>query len=207
MNDSRSTYILAADPHEVKGRLMRNVLVTDPAGYMSVAVEVPYAFAMDVLDALRREYQRGREDNALMRAQGEDGTGMVQRPPDRMGVSWGTIPDGAIVASSITAEQISPGGDVRLFPPSACGHVCVIGDVSYACEREPHLTGGYSTGADHGPQFFHAAAIDAAMAKGTDEEDGFGEATLVTWGEDSAGDAQGWSLAWGTLESATEAGS
>jgi hypothetical protein len=67
----RSRYILEGDPHTVKGRPMRHVLVTDPHGHQSVAVEVPDEAAMDVLEALRREYDRGREDNA--QAYGGDG--------------------------------------------------------------------------------------------------------------------------------------
>ena len=41
--------------------------------------------------------------------------------------------------------------------------------------------------------------IDADMAKGTGEDDGDGEATLVTWGEDGQGDGQDWEIAWGTV--------
>jgi len=62
--DVRSSYILEGGPRKVKGRLLRDVLVTDPDGHQSVAVEVPNAVAMDVLEALRAAYQQGREDNA-----------------------------------------------------------------------------------------------------------------------------------------------
>lgn len=63
-SEARSRYILEGDPRKVKGRLMRHVLVTDVNGRQSVAVEVPDAVALDVLDALRAAYQQGREDNA-----------------------------------------------------------------------------------------------------------------------------------------------
>lgn len=61
--ERQSRYILETDPHKVKGRRMRDVLVYDVNGHRSLAVEVPDAVAMDVLDALRKAYQQGREDN------------------------------------------------------------------------------------------------------------------------------------------------
>ena len=67
----RSSYILEGDPHRVKGRLMRHVLVTGSDGHQSVAVEVPNDAAMDVLEALRRAYEQGREDNAQAYAEPE----------------------------------------------------------------------------------------------------------------------------------------
>ena len=83
---------------------------------------------------------------------------------------------------------------------SACGHEYVIGNVAYACERQPHPTDGYD--AEHR----HAAPIDAEMAKGTDEHDGFGPADLVTWGEDGNGDGQDWAIAWGPAEAYPDGG-
>lgn len=65
----RSRYILEGDPHKVKGRLMRDILVYDANGHKSVAVEVPNANAIDMLDALRAAYQQGREDNAQAHGQ------------------------------------------------------------------------------------------------------------------------------------------
>lgn len=59
----RSTYILDGYPRTVKGRRLRHVLVTDPHGGVSVAAEVPDEFAMDVLEALRKAYEQGREDH------------------------------------------------------------------------------------------------------------------------------------------------
>jgi len=62
--DRRTRYILEGYPRNVKGRLRRDVLVTDPDGHRSVTVEVANGDAMDVLEALREAYQQGREDNA-----------------------------------------------------------------------------------------------------------------------------------------------
>jgi hypothetical protein len=39
----------------------------------------------------------------------------------------------------------------------------------------------------------------AGLAEGTDEGDGDGPATLVTWGEDTNGDGQDWDVSWGDL--------
>lgn len=83
------------------------------------------------------------------------------------------------------------------MPPedeAVCGHEHVIGNVAYRCERAPHPVDGY------GAAFRHVAVIDAEQAKGTDEGDGEGPATLATWGEDSAGDGQDWEVAWGPVE-------
>lgn len=74
------------------------------------------------------------------------------------------------------------------MPGSACGHEYVIGNVAYRCERAPHPA----------DEFRHAAQIDEEHARGTDEGDGHGPATVVTWGEDEAGDGQDWAIAWGT---------
>ena len=63
---------------------------------------------------------------------------------------------------------------------SACGHEYVIGNVAYACERQPHPTDGYD--AEHR----HAAPIDAEMAKGTDGQD--------------------WAIAWGPAEAYPDGG-
>jgi hypothetical protein len=62
--EKRTRYILEAGARKVKGRLLRDVLATDPDGRESVAVEAPNGVAVDVLEALRRAYQQGREDNA-----------------------------------------------------------------------------------------------------------------------------------------------
>jgi len=59
----RTTFILEGYPRTVKGRQMRRVLVTDPQGRQSVAAEVPDEFALDVLEALRKGYEQGREDH------------------------------------------------------------------------------------------------------------------------------------------------
>jgi hypothetical protein len=75
-----------------------------------------------------------------------------------------------------------------------CGHEYVLGGVAYGCERAPHPIDGY------GPAFRHAAGIDEELAEGTDEGDGHGPATLVTWGEDGRGDGQDWEIDWGTVE-------
>ncbi len=75
-----------------------------------------------------------------------------------------------------------------------CGHEHVIGGIAYGCERAPHPVDGY------GPAFRHAAEIDEELAEGTDEDDGHGPATLVTWGEDGRGDGQDWEIDWGTIE-------
>jgi hypothetical protein len=80
------------------------------------------------------------------------------------------------------------------MPPedeTTCGHEHTIGVVAYRCERTPHPVDG------HGPDFRHAAKIDAEQAKGTDEGDGRGTADLVTWGEDALGDGQDWAIDWG----------
>ena len=74
-----------------------------------------------------------------------------------------------------------------------CGHEFILGDVAYNCERPPHLVDG------HGLRYRHVATIDAGLAKGTDEGDGFGNATLVTWGEDGNGAGQDWEIAWGSV--------
>lgn len=74
-----------------------------------------------------------------------------------------------------------------------CSHEYVLGGVAYACERTPHPADGY------GPAFRHAAEIDAELADGTDEGDGYDPATLVTWGEDGRGDGQDWEIGWGTV--------
>jgi hypothetical protein len=74
-----------------------------------------------------------------------------------------------------------------------CGHEYVLGGVAYGCESAPHPIDGY------GPPFRHAAEIDAEFAEGTDEGDGYGPATLVTWGEDGKGDGQDWDIDWGTI--------
>ncbi len=42
--------------------------------------------------------------------------------------------------------------------------------------------------------------IDEELAEGTDEGDGHGPATLVTWGEDGRGDGQDREIDWGTVE-------
>jgi RyR domain len=75
-----------------------------------------------------------------------------------------------------------------------CGHEYVLGGVAYACERAPHEIDGY------GLAFRHAAEVDGGFAKGTDEGDGHGPATLATWGEDSQGEGQDWEIAWGSVE-------
>jgi hypothetical protein len=64
LTENRSRYILASSPRKVKGRWMRDVLAYDPDGRRSVAIEVPNAIAIDVLEALQKAYQQGREDNA-----------------------------------------------------------------------------------------------------------------------------------------------
>lgn len=77
----------------------------------------------------------------------------------------------------------------------ACGHECEQGGVGYRCERPAgHPIDGY------GPKFRHAAGIDADLAEGTDEGDGFGTADLVTWGEDEIGGEQDVAVDWGTIE-------
>ena len=78
-------------------------------------------------------------------------------------------------------------------PEAICGHEYELSNVAYRCERAPHPVDGYS------PPFRHAALIDAELAKGTDEEDGYGTADLLTWGEDDNGDGQDWEIAWGTV--------
>jgi hypothetical protein len=92
--DVRSRYILESGPRKVKGRLLRDVLVTDPDGRQSVAVTVPNAVAIDVLEALRAAYQQGREDNAQQHA-GEDGTPepYVCGPNCNRLVTWEHTPD------------------------------------------------------------------------------------------------------------------
>ena len=75
-----------------------------------------------------------------------------------------------------------------------CGHEYVLGGVAYGCERPPHPIDGY------GPVFRHAAEIDEELAEDTDEDDGHGPATLVTWGEDSRGEGQDWEIDWDTVE-------
>ena len=75
-----------------------------------------------------------------------------------------------------------------------CGHEASQGGVRYACERPPHPADGY------GPEFRHAAGIDAGYAARTDPGDDRGQADLVTWGEDETGGHQEWELAWGTVE-------
>lgn len=76
------------------------------------------------------------------------------------------------------------------MPETTCGHEYAIGNVAYRCERAPHPA----------DDMRHAAQIDEEHAKGTDEGDGHGSATLVTWGEDEAGDGQDWAIAWGAVE-------
>jgi hypothetical protein len=83
---------------------------------------------------------------------------------------------------------------------SACGHGCEIGNTAYTCERAPHAIDGYD--AEHR----HAATIGEELAKGTDENDGFGPADVVTWGEDGNGDGQNWEVAWGTVEAYPDGG-
>jgi hypothetical protein len=80
-----------------------------------------------------------------------------------------------------------------MITAAECGHELILGDVAYACERTPHQIDGY------GYRFRHAARIDEQHARDTDEGDGFGRASLITWGEDAYGDAQDWEAAWGTL--------
>jgi hypothetical protein len=100
-------------------------------------------------------------------------------------------------------EMQSLAGALMLSPASwpgppdeqeECGHEYVLGGIAYGCERAPHLIDG------HGPAFRHAAGIDAELAEGTDEGDGHGPATLVTWGEDGNGEGQDWEIDWGTIE-------
>lgn len=89
-------------------------------------------------------------------------------------------------------EELFPviGGDDE---PGTCGHEFGLGGITYYCERHPHEVDGY------GPRFRHAAAIDEGHAERTDEQDGFGRADLMTWGEDGNGDGQDWEVAWGAL--------
>jgi hypothetical protein len=75
-----------------------------------------------------------------------------------------------------------------------CGHEYVLGGVAYGCERAPHSNDGWGSASRH------AAAIDAELAEGTDEDDGHGPATLVTWAEDSRGEGQDWEIDWGTVK-------
>jgi hypothetical protein len=64
MNEVRTRYILDGSPSRVKNRLLRHVLTHDADGRPSLVVQVPNAYAVDVLDALRAAYQQGREDHA-----------------------------------------------------------------------------------------------------------------------------------------------
>jgi len=92
--DVRSSYILEADPRKVKGRLMRDILVTDPDGRQSVAVMVPNGVAIDVLEALRAAYQQGREDNAQERDREQgDAEPYVCGPNCNRLVTWEHTPD------------------------------------------------------------------------------------------------------------------
>ena len=80
-----------------------------------------------------------------------------------------------------------------------CGHEFSLSGVRYQCERPPHPV-------DDGSNIpkapcRHAAAIDAELAEGTGEDDGQGEADLITWGEDETGEGQDWDLAWGDVTS------
>jgi hypothetical protein len=65
INEARSRYILETDPHKIGSRLMRDVLAYDAEEHRSVLVTVPNSTAPDVLEAVRKAYQQGREDHAL----------------------------------------------------------------------------------------------------------------------------------------------
>lgn len=101
----RSTYILEGYPRTVKGQQMRHVLVTDPHGRQSVAAEVPDEAAMDVLEALRKAYEQGREDNAQAYA------GDSQTPPP--------APPRALCGDYRPAE---PGGPCRVCDQTREAH-------------------------------------------------------------------------------------
>jgi hypothetical protein len=92
--EKRTRYILEAYPHKAGGRLLRDIMVTDLDGRQSVAVEAPNAVAMDVLEALRKAYQQGREDNAQQR-DAEDGIPQlyVCGPDCNRLVTWKHTPD------------------------------------------------------------------------------------------------------------------
>lgn len=77
--------------------------------------------------------------------------------------------------------------------PQACGHEHGYGGVAYRCERAPHPVDGY------GPEFRHAARIDAGHAREVGDIDGMGTPDLLTWGEDGNGDAQDTEVDWGTV--------
>jgi hypothetical protein len=94
--------------------------------------------------------------------------------------------------SECASRTVTPGAGTE-GDAGECGHEYVLGGVAYGCERTPHEIDGY------GPKFRHAAEIDAGFAEGTDEGDGHGPATLVTWGEDGNGDGQDWEIDWGTV--------
>jgi hypothetical protein len=81
-------------------------------------------------------------------------------------------------------------------PAETCGHEHEFG---YRCERTPHPVNDPQGSNIPGAPYRHAAAISAEHAKGTDEDDGHGEADLITWGEDDNGDGQDWDVAWGDV--------
>ncbi len=61
----RRTYKLAADPFRPgDGRLRREILQFTDDGRSEVFAAVGNEDAMDVLEAIRRAYEHGREDNA-----------------------------------------------------------------------------------------------------------------------------------------------